>query len=761
MTSKQFKLQLIQSSLIDLGYPHLSEQLTEDIQANGPPILGISKSTEGIASRSKSENETRGLEFIDWFYGELKLGKYTSILAYLNFATQFEETPMSIDSLPQDTKNFNDIDFLNLLNLHSSDKSIGLVCTLVINYLLKRAFFLESLVVLAFYDSDHYDETQLTGDISKYRLTPVTVQDLIALLTEDLCPLLDEIQNALKSINVNVIVGSLWKSNPELISDLTREKESRILLSLVMKSPLDINDLERVVMNPQVALADVSINQLNIPSTIRTIRGILLDNHIPTIFKLQGRNSNDRTPTFEIPANYLERLIENASAYQKQQCPYYLPSRMSSRRQTENFIAPIYTNISDRYKQNFPSSLITTLSSHSDEVWIAKFSPLGKYLVTGSLDGRLIIYDVLNKFEVLAILDSDNEGIKSRQKSSRAIIYCCWEPNEQYLVSCCLDTVVRVWSVKDIGKTNKRITRSMDYEQDNKAQGPFLKTSFTLGDNIRTWSCEFLPSTLATISKPQFIIGSPDKMLKAYDVDGQEVFDFYSDTEENGFYHDEKMSDNENKESNDKLDSTTDNDNKDGLSSLQNNFNRVNDLTITPDGNFLITANVDNQVYFYTIPDLLDPNSTTTRFATISLGGRLTSCSVSSNGKYLLLSIAPEELQIWDISTLKSSEKPILKKKLIGHRQDDYIVRSSFGYLTNDQEELAISGSVDGFVYIWKIETGQLVTRIKGHDALCNSVDWNKHFLPKKNGKDYGKLWCSVGDDKIVKIWGPYNWEND
>ena len=71
----------------------------------------------------------------------------------------------------------------------------------------------------------------------------------------------------------------------------------------------------------------------------------------------------------------------------------------------------------------------------------------------------------------------------------------------------------------------------------------------------------------------------------------------------------------------------------------------------------------------------------------------------------------------------------------------------------NDQEELVLTGSDHGYIYFWKFTTGQLITRIKGHVGLCNGVDWNRNGMVIK-GKDYGKIWASVGDDKLVKIWG-------
>lgn len=98
---------------------------------------------------------------------------------------------------------------------------------------------------------------------------------------------------------------------------------------------------------------------------------------------------------------------------------------------------------------------------------VLKFSPLGKFLVTGSLDGRLILYNVYDNFQRIKIMEPTNAAdsaafvpfsIKPSSGKTKAVIYCCWDPKEQYLVSCCLDTVIRIWSIGDIDR--KRITRS-------------------------------------------------------------------------------------------------------------------------------------------------------------------------------------------------------------------------------------------------------------------------------------------------------------
>ena len=495
-------------------------------------------------------------------------------------------------------------------------------------------------------------------------------------------------------------------------------------------------------------------------------------------------------PPSHVPS--LSTIIDQSVKYQQLQSPLYLPPRNKHEWKKQMTTQNPTTNNFNVTKLHY------TLTDHLDEVWFLKFSPSGKYLVTGSLDGRLILYNVHENFLRIKIMEPTNAAdsaafapfsVKPSSGKTKAVIYCCWDPKEQYLVSCCLDTVVRVWFIGDIDR--KRITRS----EANASHEIKLMTCFTLGQDIKTWSCEFLPytkETSATSSTPQFIIGSPDKALKVFDCHGVEIFDFYGNMEDED---DEKSDGNQlgvldpnasssspgtsrgiydlmgNREApidddDDEEGAANDDDGnrKDDISMkdvdakstfTETPFNRINDLAITPNGRILITANNDKKLLFYRIPDVFNDDATTKRLACINLRGRLTSCTVSSNGKYVLINSAPEELQVWDISPLLHHNPPILYRKFIGHSQSTYIVRSSFGYLNEEtgEEELVMSGSDDGFVYFWKLHTGQLITRIKAHVDLCNAVDWNLHGLVVRN-TDYGKLWGSVGDDKLVKIWG-------
>ncbi|RCK65584.1 Glucose-induced degradation protein 7 [Candida viswanathii] len=688
MISKEYKLQLIVKSLNELGYPEIANQLTTASTTTTQPKLA------------------------QWFYNSLATKDYNALDTYLTDLIEGKQDPS---------------EFVQLLNIPATDDSKSLLNLLL--YFIRRINYLEIIQSAAQNSS---------------------VDEKLNYISGRMMPLLDQIDNVLQ-------FDAVFDVN--ILQNLSREQESTLLLneSLPFKDYLLLDRFE------------------DLPS--------FTDSLFKNVFKNE--------PFEDIPD--LTTILQQASKYEQLQSPYYLPPRTKQERKKLS-ASSLVPPPSKKYQKNFnPGKLLHTLTFHNDEVWFIKFSPSGRFMVTGSSDGRLVLYDVVNNFLLIKILEptlaADNSAFvsfsskpPSSANKNKAVIYCCWDPKENYIVSCCLDTVVRVWSVGELHK--KRITRSSSTES---SLGDFkLISCFTLAPDIKTWTCEFLPENKKITTEsihsdtPQFIVGSPDKVLKIFDCNGVELFDFYANIEEDDDDDDENdddedhprgedlkrddvsMKDVEDLPSADKPKSsssnTTSTNNNNTNNNLESNFNRINDLAITNDGNLLITLN-DHQVHFYTIPEILNDESTTRRISNIQFKGRLTSCSISNNGNYLLINSAPEELQVWDISPLETLHKPILYKKFFGHSQSSFIVRSTFGYLNEDtaseddgEEELILTGSDEGYIYFWKLHTGQLITRIKGHVGLCNGVDWNKKGSVVK-GKDLGKVWGSVGDDKLVKIW--------
>lgn len=162
---------------------------------------------------------------------------------------------------------------------------------------------------------------------------------------------------------------------------------------------------------------------------------------------------------------------------------------------------------------------------------------------------------------------------------------------------------------------------------------------------------------------------------------------------------------------------------------------RINDLVLTPDQTQLIAVcqekkiRVFNMNNFHEIGDFV--HNKEERFdQTVSM----TSLSLSSDGRYLLISTHANEIYLWDL------EKKERIKKLKGHSQSRYVLRACFG---GANERFVISGSEDNHVYLWH-RGGTLLDTLEGHTAIINCVAWHPTNI---------KMFASSSDDGTINIW--------
>jgi WD40 repeat protein len=120
----------------------------------------------------------------------------------------------------------------------------------------------------------------------------------------------------------------------------------------------------------------------------------------------------------------------------------------------------------------------------------------------------------------------------------------------------------------------------------------------------------------------------------------------------------------------------------------------------------------------------------------LDLKGRPGSVCVCADSRHLLVNMtAAGQAQLIDLYT------STVVQKYKGHTlADEYIVRSTVG---GAHESFVLSGSEDGFVYIWHKELGELVEALAGHAKRSNSVAWKP---------DDPSMFASCGDDGKVKM---------
>ena len=104
---------------------------------------------------------------------------------------------------------------------------------------------------------------------------------------------------------------------------------------------------------------------------------------------------------------------------------------------------------------------------------------------------------------------------------------------------------------------------------------------------------------------------------------------------------------------------------------------RVNDIAISPDGKRLITISSDRQIFVYNL-------ATREEEYCLRLKSEMTCINISGDSKYMLINMADNELQLFEIESAE------LVRRFIGQKQGEFVIRSAFG---GADENLIISGS--------------------------------------------------------------------
>ncbi|KAG6004658.1 hypothetical protein E4U21_000882 [Claviceps maximensis] len=140
-----------------------------------------------------------------------------------------------------------------------------------------------------------------------------------------------------------------------------------------------------------------------------------------------------------------------------------------------------------------------------------------------------------------------------------------------------------------------------------------------------------------------------------------------------------------------------------------NKKHRVQALSASPDGRWLVAADNITTIYIY--------NAATRELEyELDLGTQPTSLSISQDSRSLLVNKADSEAQLIDLATRSTIHR------FIGHKIDRFIIRSAFG---GANESFVVSGSEDGYMFIWHKNIGNVVERLPGHVKRCNGATWN------------------------------------
>ncbi|KAF9532157.1 WD40 repeat-like protein [Crepidotus variabilis] len=380
--------------------------------------------------------------------------------------------------------------------------------------------------------------------------------------------------------------------------------------------------------------------------------------------------------TVMIPQRRFTTLLEQARSYQRQKCVYHNPR--------PNTTFSLYTDHRCS-KFDFPRITTTILEVHTDEVWNIGWSHDGNYLASASRDKSAIIWR----------RGSSNNSTSPGEWTAYLVLRDHQDP-----VGCL------AWSLDDkvLLTSSEQVIKMW-----NASTGACIRT---LEDHTETVTAlAWLPDGSG------FISGGLDRKITIWNADG-------------------KLRDSW------------------GTTAI-----RLTDFSITPDFKRLIAVGMEDVPPYYppseptrdgSLPPggvsqpvtkaahrmlVFDLATKQTEFS-VKFEGDLTSVKTSEDSKYLLINHSPNEVQIWDLRTMRTI------RRYSNLKQSRHVIRSCFGGV---DENFIVSGSEDATVYVWHRESGDLLESLKGHgEGSVNSVSWN----PKNE-----RMFASCSDDRTIRIW--------
>ncbi|BGP53794.1 hypothetical protein JCM8202v2_001366 [Rhodotorula sphaerocarpa] len=408
------------------------------------------------------------------------------------------------------------------------------------------------------------------------------------------------------------------------------------------------------------------------------------------LFQLQEYIS----PTVMLPQRRLATLLGQAQAYQQRYHAMLAPT-------SEPF--SLLTDASAQASGLFPSYTSHVLQDHTDEVWRLEWSHTGDWLATAGKDRTVMLWNVKSGFTLEKIF----------REHADPVTCIAWSPDDSILLSAA-ETIIKMW---------------------NTSTGVCIATlarhDYAIG------ALAWLPDGRG------FVSGAMDSKICFWDLAGNVT------------------------------------------AYLNHCSSRIVDLAVTPDGSKLICVGRADTTEPHMVPSRAPSRSMTpanggavaSQNGSPAIGARnekrisvfdltsasaaagngasrgelayelvrpreLTSVAVTSDSRHAIVSQAPKEILLIDL------EERTIVRKFRGHDQGEFVIHPCFGGAT---ENFILTGSGDGRIYVYHVDTGQLVHTLPGHSRTVNAVAWNPASLAAGGGRR--PMWASCSDDRTVRIW--------
>ena len=331
-------------------------------------------------------------------------------------------------------------------------------------------------------------------------------------------------------------------------------------------------------------------------------------------------------------------------------------------------------------------SEIHTFNGHQSGVYSVAFSPDGKYLVSGSGDNTVKLWDVGSRSEIHTFNGHQN------------VVYSvAFSPDGKYLVSGSLDNTVKLW---DVGSRSEIHTFN--------------------GHQDRVYSVAFSPDGKYLVS------GSLDNTVKLWDVGSRSEIHTFNGHQDRvysvAFSPDGKYLVSGSWDNTVKL---WDVGSRSEIHTFNGHQDRVYSVAFSPDGKYLVSGSLDNTV------KLWDVGSRSEIHTFNGHQDRVYSVAFSPDGKYLVSGSLDNTVKLWDVGSRSEIHT------FNGHQSGVYSVAFS------PDGKYLVSGSLDNTVKLWDVGSRSEIHTFNGHQSGVYSVA----FSPD------GKYLVSGSGDNTVKLW--------
>jgi WD40 repeat protein/serine/threonine protein kinase/DNA-binding XRE family transcriptional regulator len=367
---------------------------------------------------------------------------------------------------------------------------------------------------------------------------------------------------------------------------------------------------------------------------------------------------------------------------------------------------------------------IREFSGHSDATRSVAISPDGKYLLTGSADQTVKLWEI-----------ATGRAIRTLNGHAGEILSVAFSPDGKSMLSGSTDTTVKLWEVAT-GQEMYTLQSQLDDLSSAvfSADGKYVFTS-GLGGPARFWDVStgqeihVFPNigSVASLSQDgEYILSSGDEYTaRIFEVaTGKEVHILRGHTYWVGcaaFSPDGKYA----------LTGSLDNiailwDTVTGqeIFTIRGHSSSVRSVAFSPDGKFFLTASGDRTARLWDVATGMEVRSWRGHMH------RVLSVAISSNGKYVVTGSQDGTAKLWDFNMGEG-------RTFRGHSAEIYSTAFS------PDGKFILTSSADLTAKLWDIGTGKELRTFSGHDDLIRKVT----FSPD------ARYILTGGEDGTAKVW--------